>query len=131
MESTYQLINEVLNILHRYVNPIKMIENGKNFLENENFLQKEFLRKHADFTLYYNNNRYYFDSATKIIIDNFLDEIRAIYDSYSEKHFYEQMNERPDREIMMKAAQAFKNIELKIKPVKEDIESKFAEILEN
>lgn len=131
MEVTYKLINAVLIVLHKYVSPLKMLEPGKTFLENDNVLQEEFSKKHSEFTIYYNNNRYYFDSSTKTIIDSYLNEVREIYNMYSEKHMYGQMDEKPDREIMIRATQAFKNIELKIYPVKENIEKRFAEILEN
>ncbi|MDR2237818.1 MAG: hypothetical protein LBE92_16975 [Chryseobacterium sp.] len=43
---------------------------------------------------------------------------------------FTQMGEKPDREMMRKASQAFKNIEIKINPIKLNIEEKFAEILE-
>lgn len=130
MEITYKQINEVLIELHRYVTPLKMREQGKSFLENDNVLQKNFLDKHSYFKKYFTNNRFYFDRETKILIDNYLKDVGETYDLYNEKHSYNQMGEKPDREILKKASQAFKNIELKIIPIKENIESKFSEILE-
>ncbi len=130
MEVTYKLINEVLNELHRYVNPLKMLEQGKNFVENDNILQDIFLKKHSEFTTHYINNRFYFDTETKKIIDNYLSDVREAYDLYNEQHSFRQMGERPDREMMRNASKAFKNIELKINPIKENIENRFAEILE-
>lgn len=127
---TYKLINEVLSELHRYINPIKFFEKDKNFIDNDNSLQRNFLSKHSEFINYYNNNRLYFDSDTKRIIDNYLKDVNEAYDLYNEQHFYRQMGERPDGEMMRKAVQAFKNIELKITPIKENIEIRFSEILE-
>ncbi len=127
---TYKLINEVLSELHRYINPIKFFEKDKNFIDNDNSLQRNFLSKHSEFITYYNNNRLYFDSDTKRIIDNYLKDVNEAYDLYNEQHFYRQMGERPDGEMMRKAVQAFKNIELKITPIKENIEIRFSEILE-
>ncbi len=130
MEKTYKLINEVLNELHKYVNPLKIIPPEKTFLENDNDLQKSFLEKHWEFTEHYINNRFYYDSDTKILIDNYLSDVRDAYDLYNEKHSLGQMGEKPDREMMRNASLAFNNIGKKISPIKLKIEKRFSEILE-
>lgn len=130
IEITYKLINEVLIELNQYVIPLKAIPNGKTFLDNDNDLQNSFLKKHWEFTNHYTNNRFYYDLETKKLIDDYLSNVREAYDSYNEKHMLTQMGERPDREMNKKASQAFKNIEIKINPIKLNIEEKFAEILE-
>lgn len=130
MEVTYKLINEVSIRLNDYVNPVKNL-GEKNFLENDNFLQQELLSKHSEFSTYFSNHKYYFDSETKNLIDSYFTEVREVYEMYYEKHFYGQLDEKPDRAMMIKAAKAHKNIELKISPIKQNIEKRFAEILEN
>ncbi|MDR2237817.1 MAG: hypothetical protein LBE92_16970 [Chryseobacterium sp.] len=65
MEITYKLINEVLIQLNQYVSPLKRIPNGKTFLDNDNDLQKSFLKKHREYTNHYMNHRFYYDLETK------------------------------------------------------------------
>ena len=81
-------------------------------------------------TIYNTNNRFYYDSDTKILIDNYLSDVRDAYDLYNEKHSLGQMGEKPDREMMRNASLAFNNIGKKISPIKLKIEERFSEILE-
>ena len=130
LEKSYMLINEVLNEFYIYSNPMKFIPAGKEFLKYEDELQESFLKKHSEFSIYYVNNRIYFDDDTKTLINNYLTDLREAYDLYNKKHFFQILGEKVDRETMFEALQAFKNIESKINPIKLDIEKRFSEILE-
>lgn len=130
LEKIYKLINETIGRLNSYIEPAQIIDKGKTYDEHLDILHSEFITAHNEISLYFLNNKIYFDKELENLIDKYLIEMRSIYSDFYTVHFYRMVDDQPDRETRMKGFTAYKRIPSILNPIKEEIESSFRKLLQ-
>ncbi len=130
LEESYKLLNRTIPKLNEYISPSKFIPDGATYIDNEDKLQREFLVEHNKFTQHFTDNKIYFDEDLEQSIENYIFQMRHIYNEYSENHFLKKMGEN-DKEAGKLASHAYKKIPSLLTPLKKEIEIKFRNLLIN
>lgn len=129
LEESYKLLNMTIPKLNGYISPAKLVPDDSTWIENEDRLQEEFLIEHNKFTQYFANNKIYFDEDLDQLIENYIKQMREIFNDYSENHYLKQIGEEFDKEAQILASQAYKKVPSILIPIKKEIETRFRDLL--
>lgn len=129
LQITYAFLIDTMNTLNQYIYPIKEINDGESFEENEKKLHENYRTIQNEFAHYFAKNRIFFDDETEEMIDNYMKTSTAIFNEYYQNHFMKQLNIPFNAEVHFKASQAYKKISSEIVSVEKQIKQKFKELL--
>jgi hypothetical protein len=130
IQQTYFLLNENLNLLKDYVKPIKQATVERTIEENEQFLSEQCVEKHNKLVDYFSYNLIYFDENIVNLIDRYTSNSKNIFETYLKSHKLRMKGETPNETMEESSRNVYTQIPALLFPLKEAIEIKFRELLE-
>lgn len=130
IQQTYFLLNENLNLLKDYVKPRKSATLERTIEEIEQFLSEECATKHNELVDYFSYNLIYFDENIVNLIDRYTINSRTIFETFFKSHKLRMKGEVPNDKMEESSRNVYTQIPTLLFPLKEAIEIKFRELLE-
>lgn len=130
IQKTYFLLNEYLNLLKDYVKPVKVTTLERTIEENERYLSEQCVEKHNELVDYFSYNLIYFDDNIVNLIDRYTINSQSIFETFLKSHKLRMNGETPDEQMEESSRNVYTQIPILLYPLKEAIEIKFRELLE-
>jgi hypothetical protein len=117
LERTYMYINETSESLKKYISPIDYVLKGSRDTQIVEILKNDYANLHDEFQNFFNKNRIFFDEPNQNLLDEFFSQSLIIFATYN-------VDDIKDNNMS-----SIKELNVKLYPIKKQIEIKFRELL--